>query len=436
MQSPTTDEATDVLAAMQAYIKTESPGFWNTLLSPAAKDKTAPPAAAEPSDGMSWYLTPVPDERHESAAKRALTSETAKRAAADLTALLTLPDSVVEYDLAQLRPEDLSRLARLLGAALARVGQPLAPAAYPASLLMRLPVVTSTPATTMAMQATPAAAAAPVAPPKPPVALDTKKWGDFPLEKRTEIHHNTLRLRFKLPTTNLGLPVGKHIFLKARIDGKPVMRAYTPVGHGPGYVEFVIKVYFPLPPRFPEGGKLTQHMHAMALGDCLGFKGPLGEIDFDCNFDAPGAPSPRDTPVSFLHDDKHGGSMKHIGFIAGGSGITPCLQVANALLTLERDVSISLLYANQTAEDILCQEELEVILKDPRVRVWYTVDRPTDGWKYSTGFIDEAMCREHLPPPGDDAYIFMCGPPPMLKFACRPNLQDKIGHKEVQVLAF
>mmetsp|Transcript_52190 Transcript_52190/g.154055 ORF Transcript_52190/g.154055 Transcript_52190/m.154055 type:complete len:420 (+) Transcript_52190:44-1303(+) len=311
MQSPTTDEATDVLAAMQAYIKTESPGFWNTLLSPAAKDKTAPPAAAEPSDGMSWYLTPVPDERHESAAKRALTSETAKRAAADLTALLTLPDSVVEYDLAQLRPEDLSRLARLLGAALARVGQPLAPAAYPASLLMRLPVVTSTPATTMAMQATPAAAAAPVAPPKPPVALDTKKWVDFPLEKRTEINHNTLRLRFKLPTTNLGLPVGKHIFLKARIDGKPVMRAYTPVGHGPGYVEFVIKVYFPLPPRFPEGGKLTQHMHAMALGDCLGFKGPLGEIDFDCNFDAPGAPSPRDTPVSFLVRGASRGTSDH-----------------------------------------------------------------------------------------------------------------------------
>eukprot|EP00966_Prymnesium_polylepis_P078819 1826875-Prymnesium_polylepis.1 len=70
----------------------------------------------------------------------------------------------------------------------------------------------------MAMQATPAAAAAPVAPPKPPVALDTKKWVDFPLEKRTEINHNTLRLRFKLPTTNLGAapPDSTHSLLPLR----------------------------------------------------------------------------------------------------------------------------------------------------------------------------------------------------------------------------
>ena len=77
--------------------------------------------------------------------------------------------------------------------------------------------------------------------------------------------------------------VGQHIFLKGTVDGKPVMRAYTPVGYGPYYVEFIIKVYFPLPPKFPEGGKLTQHMHAMREGDTLGFKGPLGEINFDQN---------------------------------------------------------------------------------------------------------------------------------------------------------
>ena len=51
------------------------------------------------------------------------------------------------------------------------------------------------------------------------------------------------------------------------------------------------------------------------------------------------------------------------------------------------------------------------------------------------GFIDEAMCRERLPAPSEQTYIFMCGPPPMLKFACRPNL-DKLGHTEARVLAF
>merc|ERR1719460_497628 len=119
-----------------------------------------------------------------------------------------------------------------------------------------------------------------------------------------------------------------HIFLKAKVDGASCMRAYTPVGFGPYYVEFIIKVYFPAPPRFPEGGKLTQHMHAMEVGDSLSFKGPLGEIDFDANFATPLAPP--DAPVSFLHNGEMGGRMKQIGFIAGGSGITPCLQVTNA----------------------------------------------------------------------------------------------------------
>ena len=125
-----------------------------------------------------------------------------------------------------------------------------------------------------------------------------------------------------------------------------------------------------------------------------------------------------------------------LGLIAGGSGITPCLQVATALLELDRTLSISLLYANQTAEDILCQEEIDALCKDNRFKVWYTVDRPTDDWKYSVGFINEEMCREHLPLPSDDTFIFMCGPPPMIKFACRPNLQEKIGHDESHVLAF
>ena len=110
--------------------------------------------------------------------------------------------------------------------------------------------------------------------------------------------------------------------------------------------------------------------------------------------------------------------------------------MATELLKLDRAVTVAILYANQTPEDILCDEELAAIEKDPRVRVWYTVDRAPADWKYSVGFIDEAMCREHLPAPGPESYVFMCGPPPMLKFACRPNLQDKIGHKEEQVLAF
>jgi len=266
---------------------------------------------------------------------------------------------------------------------------------------------------------------------KKPVALNPKKWVALPLENRIDINHNTRRLRFKLPVEELGLPVGMHIFLKGKVDGKPVMRAYTPVAVGPYWVDFVIKVYFPLPPKFPDGGVLTQHFETLKVGDTVDFKGPLGEFDFDC---APSS-APRDTLSTFQTNGAHGGSFKHLGMIAGGSGITPVLQVAVALLQLDRDFTVSILYANQTPEDILCQEELDMVSKDPRVKVWYTVDRAPEGWKYSTGFITEDMIRDHLPAASEHTYTFMCGPPPMLKFACRPNL-DKLGHAEDHVLAF
>ena len=49
------------------------------------------------------------------------------------------------------------------------------------------------------------------------------------------------------------------------------------------------------------------------------------------------------------------------------------------------------------------------------------------GWKYSKGFINADMIKDHLPPPDDDTLILMCGPPPMINFACLPNL-DKLGY--------
>ena len=45
------------------------------------------------------------------------------------------------------------------------------------------------------------------------------------------------------------------------------------------------------------------------------------------------------------------------------------------------------------------------------------------------------MIKEHLPPPGPDTQILMCGPPPMIKYACLPNLQ-KLGYTEDMYVAF
>lgn len=118
--------------------------------------------------------------------------------------------------------------------------------------------------------------------------------------------------------------------------------------------------------------------------------------------------------------------------IAGGSGLTPMYQlIKHALSNPEDTTNYSLIYANQTPDDILCKEQLDEWAKQHpnRVKIFYTVDRPVEGWKGGVGFINADMIKDNLPLPSDETLILMCGPPPMIKFACLPNL-DTLGYSE------
>jgi len=289
--------------------------------------------------------------------------------------------------------------------------------------------------------AVPSPAAAAAVPTGPPTTLEKTKFVALPLLWKKEISADTRVFRFSLPSAEheLGLPVGQHLFIRMRnAEGAKVMRAYTPMGCGAGYVDFVIKVYFAnVHPRFPDGGKLTQLLNGLNAGDTIEVKGPLGEYIFNTDVkEAAGVPK---SLTTFTHTVTGvDTSFDKIGFIAGGSGITPVLQTCHALVAdKQRDMSISILFANRTVDDILCKELLDHLQTDPRVRVWYTVDvQPADAsWKYSVGFISEAMIADQLPPPAPKTMIFMCGPPPMINFACKPNL-TKIGHADVNVHCF
>lgn len=57
------------------------------------------------------------------------------------------------------------------------------------------------------------------------------------------------------------------------------------------------------------------------------------------------------------------------------------------------------------------------------------------GWEYSKGFVTDEMLKEHMPPPGEDTLILMCGPPPMIQYACSPNL-EKLGYKEDMIFSY
>jgi NAD(P)H-flavin reductase len=47
-----------------------------------------------------------------------------------------------------------------------------------------------------------------------------------------------------------------------------------------GYVDFVIKVYFPnTHPKFPEGGKMSHYVDNLKLGETIDLKGPKATLN-------------------------------------------------------------------------------------------------------------------------------------------------------------
>ncbi|XP_071075195.1 NADH-cytochrome b5 reductase 3 isoform X2 [Dasypus novemcinctus] len=277
------------------------------------------------------------------------------------------------------------------------------------------------------------------------------------------ISHDTRRFRFALPSPEhvLGLPVGQHIYLSARIDGSLVIRPYTPVSSDDdkGFVDLVIKIYFKnTHPKFPAGGKMSQYLESMNIGDTIDFRGPNGLLVYQGKGKFAIRPDKKSSPAIK--------TVKSIGMIAGGTGITPMLQVIRAILKDPADHTVChLLFANQellacpsrllsgswrgapglalslrlgvTEKDILLRPELEELRNEhsARFKLWYTVDKAPDAWDYSQGFVNEEMIRDHLPPPAEEPLVLLCGPPPMIQYACLPNL-DRVGHPKERCFAF
>jgi len=270
---------------------------------------------------------------------------------------------------------------------------------------------------------------------KAPIALDPKQKIPFKLVEKENISHDTRRFRFALQSSKhvLGLPIGQHIYLSAKVDGKLVVRPYTPTTSDDeiGYFDLVVKIYFKnVHPKFPDGGKMSQYLESLEIGDSIDVRGPSGHLTYQRRgaFEIKESGKPTRTM-----------NCKQLGMIAGGTGITPMLQIIQAVLKDDEDTtSMSLLYANQTQDDILVREQLEALQQQhpQRLKLWYTLDRPQDGWAYSKGFVDEEMINNHLPSTDNaDSIVLMCGPPPMIKFACIPNL-NKLGFNEQTYFSF
>ncbi|KAJ2097973.1 hypothetical protein GGI16_004410 [Coemansia sp. S142-1] len=224
-------------------------------------------------------------------------------------------------------------------------------------------------------------------------ALDPKNFVGFRLKEAIPINHDTSRFRFALePNQELGLDITSCFVVKAKVgnDEKPTIRPYTPVSpqHARGYFDLVIKKY--------ATGKMSSHIHAMAPGDILEIKGPVPKLPYKT------------------------GALKEIGMIAGGSGITPMLQLIQHVLADPNDhTKMTLVFANKSEDDIILRSTLDEFAKKhpDQLKVHYVIDKASSAdWRGDVGYVNKELVQKYMPAADkDNILVSVCGPVPMMK---------------------
>ena len=191
---------------------------------------------------------------------------------------------------------------------------------------------------------------------------------------------------------------GQFFTVLITVDGQPLRRAYSascaPGAEGASRVALTIK-------RVP-GGRVSNHLNDHAVqGMPLEVLGPSGAF----------------TP------EPSGGEPRHLVLLAGGSGITPLMSIARAVLATEPATHVSLVYGNRREADVIFREALDALARERpgRFVLRHVLAEPPVGWDGGVGLMDRHRVEEELAVlpihPGEPAAYFVCGPEGMMREA-------------------
>jgi cytochrome-b5 reductase len=114
-------------------------------------------------------------------------------------------------------------------------------------------------------------------------------------------------------------------------------------------------------------------MASLQVGQVMKVKGPKGAMVYTPNL------------------------VRRFGMIAGGTGITPMLQIIRAIIRGREagdNTEVDLIFANVNPEDILLREDLDTLVKkDPKFRVHYVLNNPPEKWSGGVGFVTSEMIK-------------------------------------------
>ncbi len=157
-----------------------------------------------------------------------------------------------------------------------------------------------------------------------------------------------------------------------------------------------------------DGGRVSSHLVAhAAAGQRLSVLGPSGDFTL--------VAEPR--------------AARHIVAIAGGSGITPIMAIARAVLAVEPSSRVTLLYGNRDAASIIFAAELDRLAATSagRLDVRHVLEDPHGRAGAAAGRLDRDTVAAQLTAAGDlaaGATYYVCGPEAMMA-AARAALVDR-----------
>lgn len=185
---------------------------------------------------------------------------------------------------------------------------------------------------------------------------------------------------------------GKYLTVFETIEGMPVTRAYS-ISSSP---KDSLEGKYTLTIKLVEGGLMSRYIFDnWEIGYSVEVSAPSGNFEYQPLRDA-----------------------KNVICLAGGSGITPFLSMANAINDGDEDFNLTLLYGSRNYDNILFRDELKALEeKCDKIKVVHVLsDKGTKVPKgCEKGFITAELIKKYAPE--DGAYsVFLCGPQQMYEF--------------------
>ena len=184
---------------------------------------------------------------------------------------------------------------------------------------------------------------------------------------------------------------GKYLTVFETINGMPITRAYS-ISSSP---KDSLEGKYTLTIRLVEGGLMSRYIFdTWEVGTRVEVSAPAGNFEYQPLRDA-----------------------QTVICVAGGSGITPFVSMANAINDGDEDFNMILLYGSKDYENILFREELEALEKKcEKIKVVHVLsDEEKDFDGIEKGFITADLIKKYAP--DDKEYsIFLCGSQQMYAF--------------------